>query len=176
MKRLIISAALILAALTGASFNGSASDKAPIGYSHRISFGAAYGYGGNKLANFGSAFLDINIPTANLPKNSYFRTRLEANFDEITNGLSTSAGASFQYMQPIAGTFYVYPFVRLKAEYHNTPIWSTKADFLPGLGVGLEYQFTSFIGAFVQGAYEYGFAGKAGRPIIQVGCAFAFGK
>lgn len=173
MKKILFTSIILLSALTTAS----AQEKQPIGYAHTVSFGAAYGYSSAPLANFGSGMIDINFGTGiNLPKDSYFRTRLSLNIDQITKSFGASAGASFQYMQNIAGGLFVYPFINLQAEYHNAYNWDKKADFTPGAGAGLEYQFNSNIGLFVQGTYEYGLAGKYARPIGQAGVVFAFGK
>lgn len=172
MKKLLTTAvAAAIAALAGTA---SAQEFQPIGYAHSISFGAAYGYGSSPLANFASGMVDINLPGAKLPKYSYFRTRIELNGDGITAGFAASLGAGFQYMQHIAAGLYAYPFVQVTGELHNDA-WPRKADFTPGAGAGLEYQFSSNIGAFVQGAYNYGVLEKTGRPAAKVGVVFAFG-
>lgn len=172
MKKLLITAlAAAIAALAGTA---SAQEFQPIGYAHSVSFGAAYGYGSAPLANFASGMVDINLPGAKLPKYSYFRTRIELNGDGLTAGFAASLGAGFQYMQHIAAGLYVYPFVQVKGELHSSA-WPKKADFTPGAGAGLEYQFSSNIGLFVQGAYDYALIEGSSRPAAKVGLVFAFG-
>lgn len=171
-KPLLTALAVALAAFAGTA---SAQEFQPIGYAHSVSFGAAYGYGSDPLANFAGGILDINLPGARLPGYSYFRTRVEFDGDGITAGFAASLGAGFHYMQHIAAGLYVYPFVQVKGELHNAA-WPTKADFSPGAGAGLEYQFSSNIGAFVQGAYNYAVVEGISRPAAKVGLVFAFGK
>ena len=174
MKRLLT--AILVVASTAFSGIVSAQEFQPIGYTHTVSFGAAYGYGSAPLANFGSGILDINlVPGFNLPDYSYFRVRGELNLDQVTDGITGSVGAGFQYMQHIAAGLYVYPFVQVKGEFHNRGNWPNKADFTPGAGAGLEYQFSHNIGLFVQGAYDYAVGAGMSRPEFKGGLVFAFG-
>lgn len=172
MKKLIIT---VLSAVLAMS-TVSAQDFQPIGYAHNFSFGAGYGYASGQLSNYLTAFADFNFVPSYMTDGKYFRARLDFNFDQITEDASLSTAASFQYMQPIKGGFYVYPFVRIKGEFHNNSWWNKKADFAPGLGAGLEYQFTSNFGLFAQGAFEYLCADSKGRPTVQAGLVFAFGQ
>ena len=158
------------------AFAVCAQNHQPIGYEHTISFGVGYGYGSAPLANYAGGFIDINIPAAALSDGAYFRTRLGLDIDQITKDFAASASAGFQYMQPIVSTLYVYPFLRVKAEYHNTPGWNTKADFTPGGGAGIEYQFTKNLGLFAEGVYECCILGSAGRASAMAGIVFAFGQ
>lgn len=172
MKRFLTPALVaVIATFAGVA---SAQEFQPIGYAHTFSFGGGYGYASGYLANHLAGFADYNFIPAKLPQNSYFRARLELNADQIKENFSGSAAASFQYMQNIVSGLYVYPFVRVKGELHNT--WANKADFAPGLGAGLEYQFTHYIGVYAQGTYEYLCAAGAGRPGFQAGVVFAIGK
>lgn len=171
MKHLLATAIILIASLNLMS----AQEKHPVGYSHTVSFGVSYGYGSAPLANYASGIIDINFkPGKNMPDGSYFRTRLALDVDQITGGFGAAAGATFQYMQPIVAGFYVYPFAGLKYEHHASEIWPCANDITPGLGAGLEYQFTDWIGLFAQGGYEYSAISKAGRGAVQFGIVFAF--
>lgn len=171
MKKIILSA--LAAVFAASAFTASAQEFQPVGYAHTISFGAGYGHGSDYLANYLFGFGDYNFAPAFLPRNSYFRARLELSADQITSNFSVSTAAGFQYMQNIFAGLYVYPFVRAKGEFHKT--WPNKADFAPGAGAGIEYQFTHFIGVFAQGTYEYLCCAGKGRPSFQAGLVFAFG-
>ena len=177
MRKILGIIGISLAIATVSTLSANAQNNEPIGYAHTISFGAAYGYGAAPLANFGSGVIDINFGTGlNLPKDSYFRTRLQLDIDAISAKAAPAVGATFQYMQHIAAGLYVYPFAGAKFEHHTLSDWAKPNDFCPIAGAGIEYQFTSWIGAFAQGAYEYGFGNKAGIPIAQAGIVFAFGN
>lgn len=171
MKKLILTAlAAVMAASAGTV---SAQEFQSIGNTHSVSFGAGYGRGSGNLANYVFGFGDYNFAPAALPGSSYFRARLELSADQITSNFSVSTTAGFQYMQNIFAGLYVYPFVRVKGEFHRT--WANKADFAPGAGAGIEYQFTHFLGVFAQGTYEYLCCAGTGRPTFQAGLVFAIG-
>ena len=168
---------ILLATAAISAVSAKAQDNGTIGSTHTISFGAAYGYGASPMANFGSGIIDINFGTGlGLPKDSYFRTRLQLDLDAISVKVAPAVGATFQYMQNITAGLYVYPFAGAKLEHHTVSGWAKPNDFCPVAGAGIEYQFTSWIGAFAQGAYEYGIGNKAGIPIAQAGIVFAFGN
>lgn len=176
-KRTLGIIGMLLATVAISAFPANAQDNGSIGCSHTISFGAAYGYGASPLVNFGSGIIDINFGTGlGLPKDSYLRTRLQLDLDAISVKVAPAVGATFQYMQHIAAGLYVYPFAGAKFEHHTISGWTTPNDFCPVAGAGIEYQFTSWIGAFTQGAYEYGIGSKTGIPIVQAGIVFAFGN
>lgn len=172
MKKLIITVLSVVLAMSSVS----ARDFEPIGYAHNFSFGVGYGYASGRLSNYFTAFADCNVVPSYMTDGKYFRARLDLNLDQITKDASLSTAASFQYMQPVKGGFYVYPFVRIKGEFHNNSWWNKKADFAPGLGAGIEYQFTSNFGLFAQGAFEYLCADSKGRPTVQTGLVLAFGQ
>lgn len=177
MRKILGIIGISLAIATVSTLSANAQSNEPIGYAHTVSFGAAYGYGAAPLANFGSGIIDINFGTGlNLPKDSYFRTRLQLDIDAISAKAAPAVGATFHYMQHIAAGLYIYPFAGAKFEHHTLADWAKPNDFSPIAGAGLEYQFTSWIGAFAQGAYEYELGNKAGIPIVQAGIVFAFGN
>lgn len=77
-------------------------------------------------------------------------------------------------MQHIVAGLYLYPFVQVKGELRNDA-WPNKFDFTPGAGAGMEYQFNSSIGAFVQCNYDIALVEGMGRPVAKAGVVFAFG-
>ncbi len=173
MKKLLTT--VLAAAIAASAGIASAQEPLPIGYAHTVSFGASYGYGSAPLANFLSGNVDFNI-VPNFPGYSYLRARVDINADQIKKDFSASLGASFHYMQHITAGLYVYPFIQVKGEFHNADNWPNKADFTPGAGAGIEYQFNHFIGIFAQGAYDYAVGAGASRPEAKAGIVFAIGK
>lgn len=148
-----------------------AQNKTRIGAAHPVSFGTGFGYASSPVAAFGGAFVDINASGSNL------RTRVGFNIENIKQSFCGSAEVDIQYLLPLYDVFYFYPFAGVKAAYHDYELFGDKASgFAPQAGLGMEVQFSSNIGIFVQGTYEYEVSGLGSLIFGQAGLTFAFGQ
>ncbi len=164
MKKLISIIAILMATVTFVS----AQNTTRIGSAHNVNFGGYYGYGQGSLHNYGAAFIDINAAKSNL------RTRIQ--LGEVQRWDNPFAAVAFQYLFPVVGGLYIYPFAGLEGEMHKDCGWEKDYDFSPEAGAGLEYQFCSNFGIFVQGRYQYMLNEAASRLSGNAGVVFAFGK
>lgn len=159
----------IIAIIAAASVVCSAQNTTRIGEKHAVNFSAYYGYSTGTLSNFGGGSLDINA------RNSNFRTRLGFEIEQVQLAFCPAGYVDFQYLAKLAEGFYLYPFAGAELEYHDASNWDKKFDYAPQAGLGLEYQFNSNFGLFLQGRYRYGIAEKNNFISGQAGIVFAFG-
>ena len=165
MKKFFATIAIIAAATAFCA----AQNTTRIGEKHAVDFGAYYGFGNNSLGNFGGGFLDINA------RNSNFRTRFNFEIEQVKLAFCPGASVDFQYLAKLADGFYLYPFAGAEIEYHKVDNWTSEFDYAPEAGLGLEYQFNSNFGLFLQGRYRYNIAAKTNTISGQAGIVFAFG-
>lgn len=155
MKKIIIIAALLLAACTAVN----AENTTRIGSVHRFDYGAFIGWSQGATWWYGMGFIDLNAA------NNNFRTRLSLGLAERPflggKGFNPNVGLNFQYLLRLSDAFYLYPTVGGYYEHFST---KTAHSILNNVGIeggaGLELQFSSNFGFFAEGAYRHMFLDK----------------